>query len=429
MTITDPAHLSASEAADAIAAGRLTSEALVRALLERIAARDAAVGAWAFLDPDLAIAAARAADRAAPRGPLHGVPVGLKDVIDTYDMPTEHNSPIWAGRRPQADAACAAMIRAAGGLILGKTVTTEFANRHPGGTRHPMNPAHTPGGSSSGSAAAVADFQVPLALGTQTGGSTIRPAAFCGIVGYKPSFGELSRVGVLQQSGTLDTLGLYGRTLEDVQRLRSVLLRLPHAPVAPAGRAPRILLCRTPQWALAEPAAQAVLEDAARHLGAAGAIVTEVELPGPDFAAWQATHRCIFHFETARNLAHEYHAAPQLLSAAMREGCIEDGLRMPLGEYVAARQATERMRGWMDGTLEEVDALLTLSAPGEAPEGLASTGQSIFNSLWTLMGTPCLHLPLGRGPKGLPLGVQLVAARHEDERLFAAAGWAQRALR
>jgi amidase len=425
--IRDPSSLTASAAAEAIAAGRLTSEALVRACLSRIADRDEAVRAWAFLDPDLALAQARAADRVAPRGPLHGVPVGLKDVIDTFDMPTAHNSPIWAERRPRVDAACAALVRAAGGVILGKTVTAEFANRHPGPTRNPRNPAHTPGGSSSGSAAAVADFQVPLALATQTGGSTIRPSAFCGIIGYKPSFGEMSRTGVFQQSGSLDTLGLCARDLEDVQRLRAVLLRIPFAPVAACAAPPRLALCCTPEWPEAAPAALAMLDDAAHRLRRAGAEVTELVLPPALFASWRVMHRRIAVFEAARNLAQERHRHAEALSAAYR-AVLAEGAATPLADYVAAQRAAEQMRAWAEDALEPFDAILTLPAPGEAPSGLQSTGGDLFNALWTLLHVPALTLPFGTGPAGLPLGLQLVARRHEDERLLGAAAWAMRAL-
>lgn len=423
--MSDPARLSASAAADAIAAGRLTSETLTRACLERIAERDDSVRAWTFLDPDLALAAARAADRSPARGPLHGVPVGLKDIIDTYDMPTACNSPIWAGRRPYADAACAALIRAAGGVILGKTVTTEFANRYPGPTRNPHNPARTPGGSSSGSAAAVADFHVPLALATQTGGSTIRPAAFCGIVGYKASFGEMSRVGVFQQSGSLDTLGLHARCAEDIARLRAVLLRVPFAHPVPVSSPPRLAVCRTPEWNQASGAARTAFDSAVQALRAAGAETAEIVLPDALFGDWQRTHLHIVSFETARNLAHERHRHGELLSEDLASGWIADGLNLPLEAYVAAQRRADSMRAWAEEALARYDAALTLSAPDEAPEGLGYTGNSVFNALWTLLYTPSLTLPCGTGPAGLPLGLQLVSALHEDERLLATAAWAE----
>ncbi len=427
VTILDPSKLTASRAADAIAAGRLTSEALVRACLDRIAERDAAVGAWAWLDPDLALAAAQAADASAPRGPLHGVPVGLKDIIETYDMPTQCNSPIHAGRRTYADSAVAALIRAAGGVILGKTVTTEFANRHPGDTRNPHDAAHTPGGSSSGSAAAVADLQVPLALGTQTSGSMIRPAAFCGVWGYKPSFGEVSRVGVFQQSGSLDTIGHCARSLEDVQRLRAVLARIPYEPIA-AGGPPRIAFCRTPQWGQASAEGQTALEDVARRLAAGGATVSDLDLPPALFGDWSIMHRRIANFEAARNFGYEKHGFRSMISKALGEGRIRDGEGIPLADYIEAQRLAEAMRAWADETLARYDVVLTPAAAGEAPEGLAATGSAEFNSLWTLLYTPCLTLPHGAGPRGLPLGVQLVAERYEDERLFAAAGWVEATL-
>lgn len=425
---TDPTQLTASEAADAIAAGQLTAEALTRACLERISVRDAEVHAWAFLDADLALAAARRADRSPSRGPLHGVPVGLKDIIDTFDMPTQHNSPIWAGRRPYADSAVAALIRAQGGIILGKTVTTEFADRQAGATRNPRNTAHTPGGSSSGSAAAVADGQVPLAVGTQTGGSIIRPAAYCGIHGYKPSFGEISRVGIFQQSGSLDTAGICARSLRDLERLRSVLLQLPFAPVAMPEAKPRIALCRTPQWDQAEEAARRKMEAAADQLAAAGAILTELDLPAGLFGDWPVVHRRIANFESARNFGHERRHGRHLLSGVLREGRIHDGETMPLDDYIEAARCAEAMRAWADDALAPFDAVLTLSAPGEAPEGLAETGSAMFNSLWTLLYVPCLTLPYGMGPKGLPMGLQLVAAQHRDEHLLGTAHWVERAL-
>src|SRR6201993_1280273 len=270
-------RLTAGEAAARLAAGTLTAEILIRDCLDGVRAR-AEVKAWVWLDPEQALAKARAADRAGRPGVLAGVPVGVKDVIDTVDMPTQHGSPIYRGNRPFADAACVALIRAAGGVILGKTVTTEFANRDPRETVHPHNPAHTPGRSSSGSAAAVADFQVPVGLGTQTGGSTIRPAAFCGVVGYKPSFGEFSRVGIKMQCHNLDTLGVICRSLEDVALMRGVLLAQDVHRVDRASAAPRIGFCRTPAWDRADPDTQALLERTAAKLAAAGATLRDVAI-------------------------------------------------------------------------------------------------------------------------------------------------------
>src|SRR3984893_926245 len=270
-----PERLTASEAVARLTMGKLTAEALTQACLEQARA-GADIKAWAWLDPEAALVRARAVDRAGRKGRRAGVPVGIKDIIDTVDMPTEHGSPIYRGNRPFADAACVALIRAASGVILGKTVTTEFANRHPGVTAPPHNADHTPGGSSSGSSAAVADFQVPLALGTQTGGSTIRPAAFCGVIGYKPRFGGFTRVGVKMQCHNLDTRGITCRSLEDVALLRGVLLARDPRRVDRESAAPRIGFCRTPAWEHADGDTHALLEYTAAVRAAAGATVQAV---------------------------------------------------------------------------------------------------------------------------------------------------------
>ena len=298
--MSDSNRLSAAEAVARLKSGALTAEQLTRDCLDRIAERRS-VKAWIHLDPAYALVQAHAADRAGRPGLLAGLPIGVKDVIDTYDMPTQHGSPIYRGNRPFADAACVALTRMAGGTILGKTVTTEFANRFPGATVHPHNPAHTPGGSSSGSAAGVADFQVPLGFGTQTGGSTIRPAAFCGVVGYKPSFGEFSRVGIKLQCQNLDTLGLLCRGLDDIALLRAVLIGMPQRKVDRAAGAPRIGICRTPLWHLADGATQALIERTAARLSAAGATVGEVEFAAP-FRDIATHHQRIFYYEAAHKV-------------------------------------------------------------------------------------------------------------------------------
>jgi Asp-tRNA(Asn)/Glu-tRNA(Gln) amidotransferase A subunit family amidase len=417
-------RLTASEAAARLSAGTLTAERLVGDCLERAQAR-AEVKAWAWLDPEQALALARAMDRAGRPGLLKGVPVGVKDVIDTVDMPTQHGSPIYRGHRPFADAACVSLIRAAGGVILGKTVTTEFANRHPRETVHPHNPGHTPGGSSSGSAAAVADFQVPVGLGTQTGGSTIRPAAFCGVIGYKPSFGEFSRVGIKMQCHNLDTLGVICRSLEDLALMRGVLLaQAPHL-VDRRSAAPRIGFCRTPAWDHADADTQALLERTASGLAAAGAAVRDVAVTPNDILDH---HRRIFEFEAARNYAYEYEVHGDKLSAALRDGLLTPGRALPLSAYVEAVEKAEAFRRHLDDVFAEFDVLLAPSAVGEAPEGLASTGDARFNAIWTLAWTPCLTLPAGTGRRGLPLGIQLVGARFRDESMLDAAAWVEARL-
>jgi Asp-tRNA(Asn)/Glu-tRNA(Gln) amidotransferase A subunit family amidase len=417
-------RLSASEAAARLEAGSLTAESLARDCLDRAQAR-AAVKAWVWLDPEVALRQARAVDRDGRPGVLKGVPVGVKDVIDTYDMPTQHGSPIYQGNRPFADAACVALTRAAGGVILGKTVTTEFANRHPRETVHPLNPAHTPGGSSSGSAAAVADFQVPVGFGTQTGGSTIRPAAFCGVIGYKPSFGEFSRVGIKMQCHNLDTLGIICRSLDDVALMRAALQVQPRHVVDRAASAPHIGFCRTPAWDHAEPQTQALLERTASRLAAAGAQVRETAPVPADVAELQ--HR-VFAYEAARNYAYEYEAHGDKLSAALRDGLLKPGREMPLADYVAAIEAAEAFRDRLDDVFAEFDVLLAPSTVGEAPEGLGSTGDARFNAIWTLAWAPCVTLPAGTGQKSLPLGIQLVGRRFGDEALLDAAAWVEARL-
>jgi Asp-tRNA(Asn)/Glu-tRNA(Gln) amidotransferase A subunit family amidase len=424
--MTDANRLSAAEAIARLADGALTAEELTRACLDRAEERRA-VKAWTWLDPEQALAQARAADRAGRPGPLHGLPIGVKDIIDTVDMPTEHGSPIYRGNRPFADAACVALLRMGGATILGKTVTTEFANRFPGATVNPDNPAHTPGGSSSGSAAAVADFQVPAALGTQTGGSVIRPSAFCGVVGYKPSFGEFSRSGIKLQCHNLDTLGIICRRVEDLAPLRAALIAGRAHRIDRDTAAPRIGICRTPVWDEAEPATQTLIERAAERLAAAGAAVSEVSF-APEFADILEHHRRILNFEAARNYAYEYEQHRDQVSQVLRDTVLTPGRELPLAAYVEAIETGEAFRRHMDAIFAEVDVLLTPSAAGEAPEGLESTGGPNFNSIWTLAWTPCITVPAGTGPKGLPLGIQLVGARGHDEAVFDVAAWVERRL-
>jgi len=419
--MTAPNRFSAAEAVAALGSGALTAEALTRACLDRADERKE-VKAWIWLDPEQALAQARDADRAGRAGLLAGLPIGIKDIIDTVDMPTGHGSPIYEGNRPFADAACVALLRMAGGTIMGKTVTTEFANRFPGATVNPHNPAHTPGGSSSGSAAAVSDFQVPAALGTQTGGSVIRPSAFCGVVGYKATFGELSRSGIKLQCHNLDTLGILCRSLDCLPLLRAALIAGPLRKIDRTVAAPRIGLCRTPAWERAEPATQTLIEASAARLGAAGARVTEVNF-APQFAGILEHHRRIFNFEAARNYAYEYEQHNELVSQVLRDTVLTPGRELPLAAYVEAIETAEAFRGHIDDIFGDIDVLLTPSAAGEAPEGFGSTGDPSFNSIWTLSWAPCLTLPAGKGPKGLPLGIQLVGPRNRDEALFDAAAW------
>jgi Asp-tRNA(Asn)/Glu-tRNA(Gln) amidotransferase A subunit family amidase len=411
----------ATETARLIARREASSEEVVRACLERIAERDATVRAWAHLDPEAALAQARAADASDPRSPLHGVPVGVKDIIDTRDLPTEYGSPIHAGRRPAADAACVARLRDAGAVILGKTMTTEFAYFHPAETRNPLDPSRTPGGSSSGSAAAVADGMVPLTLGSQTAGSTIRPASFCGVHGLKPTHGLIDLTGVKRLSARLDTLGLFARSIDDIELLLDTLTG--HRRTAPGSAAepPRIGFVRTARWQLVEPEAQAALEAAAVALADAGARVDELELPA-ELEALVDAQQTIMAVEVAANLAGEYDRHGDRMSAELSE-LIEEGRATERHGYEAALATAERGGERLPAVFEAHDILLTPAARGQAPRGLEATGDPVFCRAWTLLGTPAVSVPGPLGADGLPIGVQLVAPPGHDAELLAAARW------
>jgi Asp-tRNA(Asn)/Glu-tRNA(Gln) amidotransferase A subunit family amidase len=417
-----PNTWSAAAAAAAIAARKISCMELVTACLDRIAARAPELGAWAFVARERALAEARARDAERPRGPLHGVPVGIKDIIDTADMPTTYGSPIYARHRPTIDAACVTLIRRAGGIPLGKTVTTEFAYFAPGKTKNPRNPKHTPGGSSSGSAAAVADDMVPVALGTQTAASIIRPATFCGVVGYKPTVGMYPLAGIKPFALCVDTLGTLTRSVEDAMLMWRVLHasgdRLP-ARTEP----PRIGLCRTPHWKEAEPATVEAFEAAAGRLRKAGARVTEVELPAR-FTALTETHKRLMAFESARAYATEYAGHRDKLSPQIIE-LIELGLAQPVTGYLEDRRTLESAKQELTALMADHDALLAPAAPGEAPEGLGATGNPIFSRMWTLLQGPNLALPVQRGPRGLPTGIQLIGAYGTDPAFLATARWAE----
>jgi Asp-tRNA(Asn)/Glu-tRNA(Gln) amidotransferase A subunit family amidase len=424
----EPANLlTAAVAARRIAAGELSSEQLVHDCLERITERDGDVGAWEHLDPTAALAQARARDRTPPHGPLHGVPVGVKDIIDTADMPTGYGSPIWRGHRPARDAACVALVREAGGVVLGKTVTTELAYFSPGRTANPHDLGRTPGGSSSGSAAAVADHMVPVALGTQTAGSIIRPAAFCGVVGYKPSFGTISRSGVMAFAESLDTVGSLAGSVADAALLVSVAARRPDLLLrAGPGQAPRVAVYRSAAWDQVSAGSQAALDGAARRLAEAGADISDAALPGwfAELAEAQAT---VMAFEAARSFAPERREHGDRLSPQLR-ALLDEGADRAPADYLDALGLAQAGRQELAALFGRHDLILTLSAPGEAPTGLDSTGDPRFNRTWTLLGTPCVHLPTGSGEAGLPVGVQLVGRPGDDARLLASAAWVERQL-
>jgi Asp-tRNA(Asn)/Glu-tRNA(Gln) amidotransferase A subunit family amidase len=424
--MADLTMLSARETATRIAAGTLTAETLTRACLDRIAERESVIGAWEFLDPDRAIAEARECDRATTRGPLHGVPIAVKDVMDTHDMPTAYGSPIYRGHRPAADAACVALARAAGAVVVGKTVTTEFATFHPGKTANPHNLAHTPGGSSSGSAAAVADRMVPLAFGTQTAGSVIRPASYCGVVGYKPSFGTISRTGVKPLSDSLDTVGVMARSVADAAFFAAALSDRPALEIEGKLTPPRIGLYKTPEWRHAEPGTLAALEHAAARLGRAGATPIEVAVP-PGHQGLGEAQKIIMDYECARCLAFEYATRPQDLSASLRER-IGVGRGHSAETYDAARRLVAKARDGLRAFFGEFDALLVPAAPGEAPKGLERTGDPVFNRSWTMLHVPCVTVPAWRGAGGLPVGVQLVGREGDDALTLRVAAFLERAL-
>ncbi|HEV7803701.1 MAG TPA: amidase [Burkholderiales bacterium] len=417
----------ATEIAAAVAARTTTCEAVARACLERIEEREPQVLAWQYLNPDQVIARARDLDRSGARGPLAGVPFGIKDIIDTDDMPTEMGSPIYAGHRPRGDAACVALSRKAGGVLMGKTVTTEFANRHPGKTRNPHDPLRTPGGSSSGSAAAVGDGMVPLAIGTQTTGSTIRPASFCGVFGYRPTHGVLRSAGVLEGAGSLDTLGLLARSIEDIALYRDVLLGIEPVPIAADVRTPRIGFCRTHLWSRLEPATQKLFEDAAQRLARAGAEVHDVALPR-EFEAIDDTQLAISSFEFARNFTWEIENHWEKISETLRNNRLKHGLACSFERYSEAQDHAVRCRELLAPVFREYDVLLTSPATGEAPVGLNSTGDASLCGIWTTMHVPAVTLPVFKGPNGLPIGAQLVGKRNGDRALFAAARWVHRVL-
>jgi Asp-tRNA(Asn)/Glu-tRNA(Gln) amidotransferase A subunit family amidase len=436
--VTNLHAISASEAARLIRDGVISSEELVRACLRRVDDVDGAVQAWAFLDPGAAIAQARAADELRSSGqaigPLHGVPVGLKDIIDTADMPTENGSPLCAGRTPARDAEVVALLRAAGAVVMGKTVTTEFATRTPGKTRNPHHSEHTPGGSSSGSAAAVGAGMVPLALGSQTTGSTIRPASYCGVYGFKPTHGLIPRTGMFQLSRTLDHVGLFARTIDDVALLLETLVayderdpdsrpraRTPYGAIARAEPPipPTLAFVKTPWWSKVDADAQAAFAELCERLGGR---VEEIDLAegAADVPAW---HDAVSGPEIALSLRREYETARAGLSEALRAR-IERGLRVSGLEYLQARARIVELAASFTELFEQrYDAIVTPAASGTAPKGLASTGDPLFCATWTFCGMPALSVPLMEGAIGLPLGVQLVGARHADARLLRTARW------
>lgn len=423
----EPNELTATEALAAMDADDLTARALVDACIERIDNLDGSIQAWAHVARANARAAADAVDRSSGGRAIGGVPFGAKDIIDTHDMPTAYGSPIYEGARPFSDAAPVALARAAGGVLLGKTVTTEFANLTPGPTVNPLSTDRTPGGSSSGSAAAVAARMVPFAYGTQTTQSTIRPAAFCGVHGYCPTQGDFRLSGVREAAGTFDRLGLIARSVDDIALVRDVLLLSPPREFSPAGRPPRIGVVRSFLWDDVDPALQSDIEDAARSLEAAGAVVIDVDLPS-GFEALPDAHRWISSFEFARNFAFEIDRHAEQISERLRQGRIADGLNCSYDQYRDALALAASCREKLPEAFAKADILITASTLGEAPEGLAATGSAAIGALWTPLYLPCITLPVFKGPAGMPMGLQALAPLGEDDRLLAYAGWIEAQL-
>ncbi len=415
--MTSPAPLTLTEIAAQRGRGDFDATAYLEQCLARIARRDGEVQAFEHFDAD----AVRAQAAGAPDGPLAGIPVGVKDLMDTFDMPTGWGSPIYRGRQSGRDAGCVATLRALGALVAGKTVTTEFACFHPGKTRNPWNPGHTPGGSSQGSAAAVADGMLPLALGTQTAASIIRPAAFCGVVGYKSSHGAFDLGGVCALSQTLDSLGFFVRDVRDIALLRAAFW---NAAAATSPRRPRkVALVRSPHWQQADAASRQAVEQLVERLSGEGVVVGEAAI-GPEDGALSEAHKVVMAYEAARARRHEYQCHRELVSDGMQT-LVETGLSLGADDYRQAMALRDAWRARLDGLFGEVDLVLTPSAAGEAPAGLDSTGDPLYSRAWTLLGVPAVHLPTGLGPAGLPVGVQLVGRWQHDDDLVAHAAWVQ----
>ena len=415
--------LSVIDAAQAIARGDVTSQALVRALIERIEEREGTVRAWASFDPDKALAQARACDEGAIKGPLRGVPFAVKDVLNTFDYPTQMGSPIYEGWQSRNDASCVAMLRTAGAIVLGKTITCEFAGAYPNITTNPLDPARTPGGSSSGSAAAVADFMVPIAFGTQTGGSVLRPASFCGLVGYKPTFGGYNREGLRFAAESIDTIGLISRTVEDAAYCDDVLRGASPAVLAPLETAPRVGLCRTYMWDIAQAETHACVEKTVEKLEGVGVSVEEFELPG-HFSELTQARAIVNDVERARSLPWEWAAHRDKLSPALQK-TMESGYAISESDYRAALRFVAIARMEADTLLRRFDVVIAPAVNGEAPVGLHYTGDPSFQALWTLLHAPSIALPAHRGPNRMPVGIQLVAPAGEDRTLLRAALWMQ----
>lgn len=430
--------LCVGEAREAMRAGRLDAAAYARACLDQIGRHDARVQAWAWLSPERALDAAKACDALDEALPLRGIPVAVKDIIATAGIPTEMGSPAFAGHVPARSATVVERLQAAGAFVMGKSVTAELAYFSPGKTRNPWNAVHTPGGSSSGSAAAVAAGFVPLALGTQTNGSVIRPAAYCGVIGFKPSAGLIPRTGIQPFSRTLDQVGVFARSVDDAALFASCLAgydaqdpasradaALP-SHIAPRAAPPHLAAVRSPVWSLADGAQQQAFERSIARLRAAGAVVEELTLD-PLFDGAHVALRTIMYAEAARELT-ALQAAHRTQLSARLNALIDEGHDMSEGAVVAALDLRARLQAAFQRLWSRFDAIMTPPATGEAPPTLAHTGDPTFCTIWTLCGAPAITLPIARGPQGLPLGLQLVGPDGGDATLLAVARWCAETL-
>ena len=419
-------ELSALEARQKIKDGTLTSERLMQSCLERINLRSDEVEAWTFIDPELALLSAINSDKTGNLGPLGGLPIGIKDIIDTKTMPTTYGSSIYGLNQPNKDAACVHKVREHGGVILGKTVTTEFAWRNPGKTKNPHNPAHTPGGSSSGSAAGVADFQMPLAFGTQTAGSVIRPASYCGVVGFKPTVGTHDRSGVKELSNYLDTVGVFARSVADVSFFDFALRdeAIPDLSIFDE-QSPRIGLM-VPFRNDASETVLNNLEQVSKIAETKGATITDIP-SSTSFEKLADIQTVIMLGDAGKALEWEYEFHPERLIQFYKDS-IATGQTISTKGLAAMKSKADAAREKYMELFEKIDIILTLSSGDEAPKGLGSTGDPLFNRVWTLLGWPCVNIPFGKGSNELPLGVQVIGATGSDSKTLAAAAWLESAL-
>ncbi len=420
-------ELGATQIAKLVASKKVSATEVVGSCIARVEAREKEVGVFEHFDAEYALKQAKDLDAGPIKGILHGVPLGIKDIIDTCDMPTCNGSKIHHGRRPTLDASCVALSRSAGGIILGKTVTTEFAYFFPGKTRNPHNTAHTTGGSSMGSAAGVADNMFPIGFGSQTAASITRPASYCGTIGYKATTGDFDLQGVCGLAASYDTLGFLCRELEDISLMRKVLLGEEPNLEMKADTSLRIGFARTPWWSQADDVTQKVLMACVAKLSSEGAEVMEVNLPS-EFEELANTHKLVMSFDAVRARANEYFYHPDKLSPQFT-ALLEDGSRVEYADYRKAQIHSLKCRQKMAVLMNDYDVLLAPSAPGVAPIGHAATGDPIFSRMWTLLRVPSVSLPIATGDKGLPIGVQVIGGAHQDGLLVRDAQWIFERLR